>query len=146
MSHFVSIAALLESANAPWFVLDILLSIFMCWYIVTYYDSSHGYSIFRAWRVGELEKHLQLAIAIFVVHTGSAMVRGWAWALRYVLNRHREFPVDGTLSFLLIGTMIAVVGMVCMIRIITVARLGRWPWIAAAALAVASSIGTQLLP
>lgn len=139
-------AALLESASAPWFVLDVLLSAFTCWYIVTYYDNRHGHSILRALREGQLEKHLQFAIAIFVVHTGSAMVRGWTWALRYTLNRHREFPIDGTLSFLLVGTLIAVAGMACMIRILTVARLGRWPWIAAAALAVASSIGTQLLP
>lgn len=145
MDHF-TIAALLESANAPWFLLDVMLSIFMCWYIVTYYDNSHGYSIFRAWREGELSDALHLAIPLFVIHSGSAMVRGWAWALRYTVNRHREFPLDGTMAWLLIGTLIVVAGMVCLIRIITVARLGRWPWIVAATVAVVSSIGTQFLP
>ena len=136
----------LESLNASTSIVGILLVCFMFFYVVDSHKDPEGRSIWKCWLCGQLDVNLQLAVALFFLFVGSAIVRGWAWVFRHTINGGGTWTASSGSSWLIFGGVITLAAMVCLIRIVTIARFGKWPWRFATAVAAASAFGTFYLP
>jgi len=68
----------------------------------------------------------QFAIAILVADFGHGVVRGGTWLWR----TWGAGPMPGWLGGVIIsGALIGTAGILCKMRVISVARFGHWPWI-----------------
>ncbi len=142
----INYSTALETINAPTTLVGIMLIGFMFWYVVDSHHDEQGRSIWRCWICGDLHMVLQFGVALFFLFVGGLIVRGWAWALRHAANTGSPFAPDAGVEWLVGGGVITLAAMVCLIRIVTIARFGKWPWRVAALLAIVSSIGTHYLP
>jgi hypothetical protein len=136
----------LEAINAPTSIVGFMLIGFMFWYVVDTHSDKEGRSIWRCWLCGDLDQRLQFGVAMFFLFLGTGIVRGWAWVFRHIVNSGSQFPIDGGSKWQIIGGFVTLAAMLCLVRIVTIARFGKWPWRIATIVAAASAIGTFYLP
>lgn len=107
--------------------------------------------LYREWREGRLEFgwkvwwdapiHIQLAFAIIVTHFGNAILRAVLWFWRYEYGHYTMNIPDGWLfAGVMTGAVIAVIGEVCIMRVVSRTWLGGWPWISAILAAAAFTV------
>jgi hypothetical protein len=121
-------ARFLEAMNVAWFVAAALIA----WLFICY--------IVRHWRDGRTPP-LNAAIALGVYFTGEAVVRGWVWYWRHLLNRGADVSWMTSAPILAVGGAAALGGGLCLMRVFTM-RYGNVPWVATGMLAVAAGLLT----
>lgn len=112
-----------ETINGAWTI----ALCFMIAFVVHY--------LYDIWRTIGLRSFLferplpeQFAIAILIADAGNLMVRGSTWAWRTTgadLN-----TIHGPVAWgLLAGATVGTLGILCKLRIVSIARHGHWPWV-----------------
>ena len=126
-----------ETLNGAWTIALTFVIIFVLFYL---YEISREVTL----RTFLFDKSLpeQFAIAILISDLGNWLVRGSTWAWRNSgadLGHLHGAPFIGVV----LGAFISTVGVLCTLRILSIVRFGRWPWIACIA-AVVIYISMQL--
>lgn len=125
-----------EIANGIWFLLGAFLIV------------AFGIRIWQRFQVPGWYKDegTQLLIALFVYFCGSIIRSGWIWGVLVCSNdRGRDdcAVIIQRYDVLLLASVLALVGLVCCIRILTPPHWQPWPWIVSGVLAVAIPVGVH---
>lgn len=130
----------LAMVNGAWMVMCFAVAAITAAYIVR---ETRGWKEFtpRGWWRGEMPLNIQLAVAIFVLHAGNFMVRGLLWLWRYVGGTVTMDAPGGMMALLILAFVVALLGEVCVMRVISRTWLGDWPWLASLLAAAAFAIG-----
>lgn len=115
----------LEMANGVWTIVSIWLVIFLAYHL-------HRVGIYRRGFDSRDDDNgsLQLAIGIWIVAIGVLVTRMVVWASRFSNDGFIELKQLETTSFVC-GTIIGLIGFLCILRIVTKQMMGDWPWISA---------------
>lgn len=115
---------LLELSNGLWTIVSVSLVIFLSYHLIKV--SILRKITFRMWFF-RLPLSMQLALGILIVALGIAMRSGQVWVDR-LLHAGELSPSFGTHTFVF-GTLVAVTGFMCILRVLTRPMLGNWPWV-----------------
>lgn len=125
---------LLEAGNGVWAVLALWLTVFMVIHVIfvsKYYRITWRELFFNF----NLDLSVQFAVGMLVVAVSILSTRAILWWARY---RH-----DGSLDLLMpeswaymLGTMLGIIGFLCVLRTVSQPVFGKWPWLGALASAV----------
>lgn len=85
------------------------------------------------------------AVGMFVYCLGMGMVRAWSVPL-LILTKHGypTISLENAYPVSLVGTVIAMVGMFCMVRVFSPVSWSIWGWLVPLAVSVTSSVGVIL--
>lgn len=127
-----SAALLLETLNGAWTIALTFIVVFVLFYL---YEIFRGLSV----RVFLFDRPLpeQFAIAILIADAGSWIVRGSVWMWRRLGADPRLLEEGGLFWCLIIGGTLGTIGILCKLRILSIARFGHWPWVTCAAIVAA---------
>lgn len=141
------LARVLEPINAAWFVLDLCLVLYLLYYFWTHRNDV-SIHILGWWQHPEVPLYLQAAMAIFVFHAGDTVVRFLVWWVRHRINNGYDVEISPILATwpLVVGSLFAGLGILCMLRVFSGPWLGRWVWIGGATVALTAATATRLLP
>lgn len=129
----VTLNLFLELINGVAVILTVCLLIFLTFYLGDWLAYKHR-SGWDALLIG-LPPAIALASLIYMNEVGIVMARlvGWVWRAFY--NGAIPFtPME--VGFIIAGCLISSTAIIFMIRLLTLPRLGNWPWIASAIAAV----------
>lgn len=132
-----------ERINAAWLVLDVCLVGYLFYY---FWRGRHLAKLLSFWQVRDIPLYLQAAIAIMVFHIGDMGVRTVVWWLRHQSNRGELVWALPATAPLLFFAVIALVGILCKLRVFSGPWLGRWVWVGGGTVALLAAIGTRWLP
>lgn len=128
----------LEILNGIWAVLDFALLAWFTYYIYAQVKEIENYVWYHSlkywWNEG-LPPQINAAVAIYVFTTGDAIVRTYIWYWRHQTNLGHD---EHLLSIVpvLFGGVIALIGLLCKIRVFTIYRIGNKAWILSILLAL----------
>lgn len=117
---------LLEQINALWAPLELFLVIFVACYL--FIASERDDIKIRNFLDHDGPVHIQMAVAVLSFHIGDMGVRWIVWYWRYMTARGYDLPAYFASPILLVFAVIAVVGLLCTIRVITNAWCRNWAW------------------
>lgn len=124
---------ILEQANGSTSILSFSLLVFLTFYL---WDWLHykNMNVWTALFVG-LPPAIALALVLYLEKIGTLMTRAvvWAWRMAGAAKPFTEIETD----FLLGGALLTALGLLLMIRLLTMPRFGNWPWLASAGLTIA---------
>jgi hypothetical protein len=114
----------LEMANGVWTIVSIWLFVFLAYHLkivgVRHQGAKNG------------DGGVQLAIGIWIVCVGVLTTRMVVWASRFSNDGFIQLKQIETITFVT-GTIIGLIGFLCILRVVTMAMLGHWPWLSALA-------------
>ena len=138
-----SLASVLERVNGAWWVLDGILVVALLYYFWVSRNEISWSGVFH-WDVAPL--YLQAAAGILVFHLGDLGVRFLSWWLRHQVNSgHGTSAVMITIP-LLVFSLVAGTGLLCLLRVFSNALFGKWIWLVGAGLALGMAMVTRWLP
>lgn len=120
---------LLEGGNGVWAVLALWLSCFMLFHILVV-RVQRGISWWRLLFNFKLQLSMQVAMGTFAVAVAIAMTRSVLWWARYSNTGDINFLMPHALIYWF-GTMIGIVGFLCILRSVSQPTFGHWPWVGA---------------
>ena len=130
----------LAMINGAWMVMAFAVAAITAAYIAR---ETRGWKEFTplGWWRGDMPLNIQLAVAIFVLHAGNFMVRGLLWLWRYLGGTITMDVPNFIMFWLIVAFAIALLGEVCVMRVISRTWLGDWPWLASLIAAAAFALG-----
>lgn len=139
-TDFSVMGLLLSMLNGFWAVLALSVTVLFVAYLWREARTS-GFK-FRAWWHGDMPINMQLAVAIVVVHAGNFGVRGILWFWRYVEGTGGMYAPTALIALLAAASVVAIIGELCIMRVVSRAWLGSWPWLVSVLLAAAFVLAT----
>lgn len=141
MQHLPKEALFLEFLNGLWSLFSFYLVAWLTYYIYTNCPTTrnkHGYRVsnilFSYWR--NAPPYIRVAVATITFHFGDMMVRGSIWWWRHELNVHNTDFWLYVQPIVMIGSMMACIGLLCKVRVFSEPRFGIGPWLSAALIAL----------
>lgn len=126
-----SAGLIFETLNGAWTIALSFILVFVLFYLYERWRTLN-------WRTFLFNGSLpaQFAVAILIADFGNWMVRGATWIWR---ESGADLSVLDGLPFygVLIGAAIGTIGILCKLRVMSIARFGHWPWMACATVTVA---------
>jgi hypothetical protein len=120
---------LLEAGNGVWAVLALWLSIFMAFHVLMVRVQRH-IKWHRLLFNFHLPLSIQIAIGTLAVSVSIAMTRAVLWWSRYKHDGHLDLLMPES-GFYLAGTVLGIVGFLCILRTVSQPVFGQWPWVGA---------------
>lgn len=120
---------LLELGNGLWTITCAWLMVFLAYHLI---------KVSRLRRVGlgrwlfRLPLSMQLALGVLVACVGIVIRTGQVWLDRMLNGGALSGAVMFSTFWFVAGTLIAVTGFMCILRVATRPMLGNWPWVGAA--------------
>ena len=126
---------LYETINYAWAIVSAFMIAFMLRYL---YDTHHTFG----WRslLFNRPQSEQFAIAILIADGGNMVDRLARGAWRTIGGDLQTVNVALTAMILLAST-IGMMGVLCKLRVVSIARHGHWPWVTCASVTLAFVIG-----
>ena len=95
--------------------------------------------LLRRWRAGYRYNELKIGLAMWVYVLGDTIIRAPVWYFRHLDNGGQ--PITRAQSDLFweiatIGAVFAIIGGLCALRVSAPERMGWWPWVGTAVLAL----------
>lgn len=115
----------LEIANGVWTIVSAYLVVFLVYHLI---KVGRQRRVWRRW--GSLPLSIQLAIGVLIGSCGVVVTRSVTWWSRYSNGGYIELRNFDTAGYWF-GTILGVVGFMCILRVSTKPMLGHAPWIAA---------------
>lgn len=117
-----SLNLLLEITNGAWSIISVSMLIFLTFYLR---ESAILRRVSPRQWFGSLPVSMQLAVGLYVLCAGILLRSIFVWLWR--IAGGGEF---GTLQLttVMTGTAIGCIGLLCMLRVVSRARYGHWPW------------------
>lgn len=130
VDRIMAFSSLLEVLNGAWAILCLCCMTVFGVYI---YDefTQHGWRAY--WPISG-------AIAIFVTDSGEFIFRSLIWWWRHEINHGIDAAWVITSPALIIGSIVAMLGLICKIRVFSPRRIRAYAWIISAGLGLAASI------
>jgi hypothetical protein len=123
---------ILEQANGSTSVLTFALLVFLTFYLCDWLHYKKM-NFLAAFFVG-LPPAIALASILYLEKVGTLMTRLVALVWRMTGGGKTPFTLVQT-YFLLAGAIVTAIGLLLMIRLLTMPRFGNWPWLVSAGLA-----------
>lgn len=118
----------LEVSNGSWTILTLYFLVFLSIYL--YLETVRRKVRLKDWIVG-LPLGMVVAASLYVQNAGSLATRGVVWFWRH-FDRGVVPLTDIEMIMLIVGSFIAAVGLLMMIRAFSRSQFGNWPWVSAA--------------
>lgn len=137
---------LIESVNCAVWVLEICVVVLLGRYLVV-----EAYWIIQRYKeTGQFEhmNRTSAANAIFVMALGDGTRRIWTWAGAYLELSDQDSKWLSAWPYSIapvLGSIITMVGMLCMVRVFTPDEWGHRTWLACAGIAGASALAAALI-
>jgi hypothetical protein len=125
----------LEFVNGSLFIVCVGMMLFIGWYLLA------RLTVYR-FRVRPFihSSETKLALALLVFALGDAVIRGPIWYWRHLLNHHGDSAateMTDLFTFIVTdGAVLCLVSGIVVIRLMVSYKLGEWPWLAVAVLAI----------
>lgn len=117
---------ILEVANGVWAIVALWLTVFLIYHLLLV-KSQRSIS----WsRMFNLPLSMQLAVGTLVVSSAIFITRTIIWLSRHANNGLLSLQATDTIAFVS-GTVLGIIGFLCILRTVTRPLLGHWPWIGA---------------
>lgn len=113
-------------ANGVWAIVALWLTVFLIYHLVVVgFQRSIKLS-----RIFNLPLSMQLAVGTLVVSVAIFITRFIIWISRHSNNGVLSLQATDTVAFIS-GTVLGIIGFLCILRTVTRPILGHWPWIGA---------------
>lgn len=120
----LEIGRLLEVSNGEWLIVCTSLSLFLIYHLVRV--GSQRRIGWRRW-LWNLPLSMQLAVGVLIISLGVGTRSALIWWGRFKYGA----PLQGINEWMLLwGTLLAILGFMCVLRVITRPVFGHWPWVA----------------
>lgn len=115
---------ILEAGNGVWALTALWLTVFLIYHLLIVRMQRK----IKWTKILQLPLSMQLALGMLVVSISILTTRGIIWYSRYTNNSTFAPQATDTTVYVL-GTILGVIGFLCILRTVTRPILGHWPWV-----------------